>query len=290
MLLLEGKTLSAEILGPLTPRVEAVKARLGRPPSLAIINYFPDSPSAVYVKRKAAACEKIGIAVKLFRPADADGYASLKTLLARLGADAACDAIMLERPLPDGFETLETWDALPAAKDVDGLSSLNMGRLAIARKFSEIETGGFFTPCTALAVIRLMRFYGIDPAGKVIAVAGRSAIVGKPLAQMLTMLDATVTLCHTKTPDLPGIFKRSDIVISAAGRPRWIKKELLSKDAVVIDVGTNFDENGKMCGDADFENIKDSVKAATPVPGGVGPVTLACLLEAAVAAAEKTRK
>jgi methylenetetrahydrofolate dehydrogenase (NADP+)/methenyltetrahydrofolate cyclohydrolase len=107
---------------------------------------------------------------------------------------------------------------------------------------------------------------------------------------MLTMLDATVTLCHTKTPDLPGVFKRSDIVISAAGKPRWIKKEMLSEGAVVIDVGTNFDKNGKICGDADFEDIKSSVDAATPVPGGVGPVTLACLLEAVVKAAEFASK
>ncbi|HAH32770.1 MAG TPA: bifunctional 5,10-methylene-tetrahydrofolate dehydrogenase/5,10-methylene-tetrahydrofolate cyclohydrolase [Elusimicrobia bacterium] len=286
MRILEGKSLSAEILGSLIPRVKAVKAGLGRPPSLAIINYFGDSPSAVYVKRKIAACEALGIEVKLFNPAAADGYTAFKNLLSRLGADAACDAIMLERPLPDGFETLETWDALPAAKDVDGLSSLNMGRLFISTKFPEIAAGGFFAPCTALAVIRLMKFHGIDPAGKIIAVAGRSAIVGKPLAQMLTMLNATVTLCHTKTPDLPGIFKRSDVVISAAGKPRWIKKEMLQASAAVIDVGTNFDETGKMCGDADFEDIKGSIYAATPVPGGVGPVTLACLLEASVAAAE----
>ena len=290
MQLLEGKTLSNSILNSLPPRIAAVTARLGRAPALAVINYFENSPSAVYVKRKIAACGKLGITVKLLNPGEKEGYAGFKRVLASLGAGAECDAIMIERPLPDGFGPLETGDCVPASKDVDGMSSVNMGRLLIAKKFGEIETGGFFTPCTALAVIRLMKFYGIDPAGKAIAVAGRSAIVGKPLALMLTMLDATVTLCHTKTPDLPGIFKRSGIVISAAGKPRWIKKEMLSEGAVVIDVGTNFDENGKMCGDADFEDIKDRVAAATPVPGGVGPVTLACLLEAVVKAAEYAPK
>jgi len=290
MQLLEGKTLSNSILNSLPPRIAAVAARLGRTPALAVINYFENSPSAVYVKRKMAACEKLGITVKLLKPEGKEGSAGFKRLLAALGADAGCDAIMIERPLPDGFGTLETWDCVPASKDVDGMSSLNLGRLLIAKNFSEIETGGFFTPCTALAVIRLLKHYSIDPRGKNVALAGRSAVAGKPLALMLTMLDATVTLCHTKTPDLPGVFKRSDIVISAAGKPRWIKKEMLSEGAVVIDVGTNFDKNGKICGDADFEDIKSSVDAATPVPGGVGPVTLACLLEAVVKAAEFASK
>jgi len=288
MKILEGKTLSAEILGALPARIEAVKARLGRPPSLAIINYFADSPSAVYVKRKIAACEKLGIQVKLFAPKPEEGYPAFKELLARLGADRAYDAIMIERPLPDGFETLETWDSIPAAKDVDGLSSLNMGRLFIAKKFSEVETGGYFAPCTALAVIRLLKFHGIKPAGLNIAVAGRSAVVGRPLAHMLTALDATVTLCHTRTKDIAAVFRNSDLVITAIGKAKWLKKEMLPSGMTVIDVGTNFDENGRMCGDADFKDIETTAGAATPVPGGVGPVTLACLIEAAVKASELT--
>ena len=290
MKILEGKTLSAAILAALPARIEAVKERLGRPPSLAIINYFADSPSAVYVKRKIAACEKLGIAVKLYAPRPEEGYPAFKALLARLGADASCDAIMLERPLPDGFETLETWDALPAAKDVDGLSTLNMGRLFLAKKFSEVEAGSYFSPCTALAVVRLLKFHGIDPSGLNIAVAGRSAVVGRPLAWMLTALDATVTLCHTRTKNTAEIFKNSDLVITAVGKAKWLKKELLPAGATVIDVGTNFDENGKMCGDADLEDLKESAAAVSPVPGGVGPVTLACLLEAAVRAAELAPK
>ncbi|MEK7722490.1 MAG: bifunctional 5,10-methylenetetrahydrofolate dehydrogenase/5,10-methenyltetrahydrofolate cyclohydrolase [Elusimicrobiota bacterium] len=289
MRILEGKTLSAEIMGALPARIEAVKTRLGRPPALAIINYFADSPSAVYVKRKLAACEKLGIAVRLYAPKPEEGYPAFKALLARLGADPSCDAIMIERPLPDGFGTLETWDALPAAKDVDGLSSLNMGRLFLAKKFSEVENGGYFSPCTALAVIRLMKFHGISPAGMNIAVVGRSAIVGRPLAHMLTALDATVTICHTRTKNTAEIFNRADIIITAVGKARWLKKELLPPGATVIDVGTNYDENSKMCGDADFEGLKGSAAAVSPVPGGVGPVTLACLIEASVRAAEATK-
>jgi methylenetetrahydrofolate dehydrogenase (NADP+)/methenyltetrahydrofolate cyclohydrolase len=290
MRILEGKTLSAEILAALPARVEAVKGRLGRAPRLAIVNYFADSPSAVYVKRKIAACEKLGIKTELFAPGPEEGYEGFKTLLARLGADQDYDAIMLERPLPDGFEVMETWDSLPAAKDVDGLSSLNMGRLFIAKKFAEIENGCFFSPCTALAVVRLMKFHGLNPAGLNIAVVGRSAVVGRPLAHMLTTLDATVTLCHTRTKDLPAVLKASDLVITAAGKAKWLKKEMLAPGATVLDVGTNFDENGKMCGDADFEDIKGAAAAVSPVPGGVGPVTLACLLEASVRAAELAPK
>ena len=290
MKILEGKTLSAEILGALPARIEAVKTRLGRAPALAIVNYFPDSPSAVYVRRKIAACEKLGIAVKLFAPRPEEGYPAFKALLARLGADPDYDALMIERPLPDGFETRETWDAMPAAKDVDGLSTLNMGRLFLAKKFSEVEKGGFFSPCTALAVIRLLRHHGIDPAGLNVALAGRSAVVGKPLAQMLVTLDATVTICHTKTRNIAEVFRRADLVITAAGKARWLKKDLLPAGATVIDVGTNFDENGRMCGDADYAALDGHAAAATPVPGGVGPVTLACLLEASVRAAELAPK
>lgn len=290
MKILEGKTLSAQILGELPARIDAVKARLGRPPSLAIINYFADSPSAVYVKRKVAACEKLGIAVKLFSPKPEEGYPAFKTLLARLGADPDYDALMIERPLPDGFETRETWDAVPAAKDVDGLSTLNMGRLFIAKKYSEVEDGGFFSPCTALAVIRLLKFHGINPAGLNVALAGRSSVVGKPLAQMLVTLDATVTICHTRTKNIAEVFKKADLVITAAGKAKWLRKELLPPGATVIDVGTNFDENGKMCGDADYAALEGHAAAATPVPGGVGPVTLACLIEAAVRAAELAPK
>jgi methylenetetrahydrofolate dehydrogenase (NADP+)/methenyltetrahydrofolate cyclohydrolase len=289
MRILEGKTLSAEILGALPARIEAVKERQGRPPALAIINYFADSPSAVYMKRKVAACEKLGITVKQFNPGPEEGYPAFKRLLAQLGADPSVDAIMIERPLPDGFETLETWDAVPAAKDVDGLSSLNMGRLFIAKKFSEIENGGYFVPCTALAVIRLLRFHGINPAGMNVAVAGRSAVVGRPLAHMLTALDATVTLCHTRTRDLAAVFRGADLVITAVGKAKWLGKELLPPNATVIDVGTNFDENGKMCGDADLTE-PGCAAAVSPVPGGVGPVTLACLIEASVKAAEKAPK
>jgi methylenetetrahydrofolate dehydrogenase (NADP+) / methenyltetrahydrofolate cyclohydrolase len=287
MKILDGKELSAEMLSALPARCAAVNRALGRPPSLAVINCFSDSPSDVYVKRKLAACEKAGIAARLYSPDAGKGYAGFRELLSELEADKGTDAIMVERPLPEGFDIPGTWDALPAGKDVDGLSTHNTGRLYLVKKFSEIENASFFVPCTALAVILLLRRHGFDPAGKNIAVAGRSAVVGRPLAQMLTSLDATVTLCHTRTRDIAEVFKRADIVVAAAGKARWLKGDMLAPGAVVVDVGTNFDESGKMCGDADYESVTASAAAVSPVPGGVGPVTLACLLDASVRAAER---
>ena len=282
---LEGKTLSKEILAGLPARCEAVKAKRGTPPSLAIVNFYPDSPSGVYARKKIASCEKAGIAVKLFTPDEGISYKEFERLIKELGENPAIDAIMIERPLPKGFDIPRTWEILPAAKDPDGISAVNLGRLLMMRKFAELEKEPFFVPCTALAVIKLMQYHGISPEGKNIAVAGRSTIVGKPLALMLNALNATVTVCHTRTKDTAEIFKKSDIIISAAGQAKWIKPDMLPENAVLIDVGTNIGEDGRLCGDAD-PACAEKCSAFTPVPGGVGPVTKALLLEAAVKAAE----
>lgn len=286
--LIEGKTLSNEILNSLPERVEKIKEKLKRPPTLAIINYYDDSPSAIYVKRKIKVCDRLGIKTDLINPGEDKGCPHFLQLLKSMDEDPSIDAIMIERPLPSGYENLKTWDAFGARKDVDGLSSLNMGRLFISKNMDEISLGGFFVPCTALAVIKMIKKYSMDIKGANIAVVGRSSIVGRPLAHMLTSMDATVTLCHSKTKDLASIFKKSDMIISAIGKARWIKADMLPAHCAVIDVGTNIDENGKMCGDIDFENVKDKVESLTPVPGGVGPVTLACLIESVVKAAENT--
>ncbi|MEA3306838.1 MAG: bifunctional 5,10-methylenetetrahydrofolate dehydrogenase/5,10-methenyltetrahydrofolate cyclohydrolase [Elusimicrobiota bacterium] len=287
MNLLEGKTLSKEILTSLESRIEKVKNALNRPPSLTIINYYADSASAIYVKRKIKICERLGIKTDLINPGEDKGYSYFLELLNRLQEDSSIDAIMIERPLPDGYEDIKTWNTFGSLKDVDGLSSLSMGKLFISKTMSEIEKGDFFVPCTALAVIKMIRKYSIDIKGANIAVAGRSSIVGRPLAHMLTGMDATVTLCHSKTKDIASIFKKADIIISAVGKARWIKADMVGENSILIDVGTNIDENGKMCGDMDFEDLKDKAQSLTPVPGGVGPVTLACLLENVVKAAEK---
>jgi methylenetetrahydrofolate dehydrogenase (NADP+)/methenyltetrahydrofolate cyclohydrolase len=288
--IIEGKTLSQSILEDVAARAGAAAALLGRKPSLAIINYYADSPSAIYVKRKIAACARAGIDARLIMPEESKGRDHFFGLLRELGADPAVDAIMVERPLPKGFDVPEAWELLDPAKDPDALSTLNMGRLFLARTWKEIERGGFFVPCTALAVVKIMKHAGIDPSGKEIAVVGRSAIVGRPAAHMLTCLDATVTLCHSRTKDISAVLKRAEIVVTAIGRALWLKPDMISPGATVIDVGTNIGPDGKMCGDADFAALAGTAGRITPVPGGVGPVTLACLLEAAVKAAELRAK
>ncbi|HBE89570.1 MAG TPA: bifunctional methylenetetrahydrofolate dehydrogenase/methenyltetrahydrofolate cyclohydrolase [Elusimicrobia bacterium] len=288
--IIEGKTLSQSILADVASRAAAAAALLGRKPSLAIVNYYADSPSAIYVKRKIAACDKAGIETRLIMPEESKGRDHFFGLLRELGADPGVDAIMVERPLPAGFDVPEAWELLDPAKDPDALSTLNMGRLFLAKTWKEIEGGGFFVPCTALAVVKIMKRAGIDPAGKEIAVVGRSAIVGRPAAHMLTCLDATVTLCHSRTKDIAAVLKRAEIVVTAIGKALWLKPDMINPGSVVIDVGTNIGPDGKMCGDADFAALAGTAGRITPVPGGVGPVTLACLLAAAVTAAERRAK
>lgn len=283
--LLEGKTLAAEILAALPERCEAIKNIRGRAPALAIINFYPNSPAGIYSNTKIKACKKAGIETKLFTPSEQDGYASFIKLINELKQDIAYDAIMVEKPLPDNFDIQKTWDLFPPEKDVDGLSTLNMGRLFRIKKFEEIEQNSFSVPCTAFAVIKLLKYHGIDIVKKNIAIAGRSNVAGKPMAHMLMSLNATVTLCHSNTQNEHEIFKRSDIVISAVGKAAWIKKDMLKHGAIVIDIGTNLNPDGKLCGDID-SSCSEICHAISPVPGGVGPITNALLLEAVVKNAE----
>jgi methylenetetrahydrofolate dehydrogenase (NADP+)/methenyltetrahydrofolate cyclohydrolase len=162
-----------------------------------------------------------------------------------------------------------------------------MGRLFLCKSFSELEAGGFFMPCTAWAVIRLLRRHGIDPSGKNAAVLGRSSTVGRPLAHMLSCMDATVALAHSKTADIAKTLSGCELIVSAIGKARWVKAGMIPPGAVVVDVGTNSDENGIFCGDVDYEAVSKIASAVSPVPGGVGPVTLACLLENIVTAFER---
>lgn len=285
--ILEGKTLSKKILDSLPPRIEKIKSVLGRPPFLAIINYYGDSPSGIYVRKKMKACEKLGISAKIIMPDEKRGPGHLRETVLGLCADDSVDAIMVERPLPTNCERLQTFDFLCPGKDVDAVSSVNMGRLSILKSMAEISRAGFFVPCTALAVVKLIEEYGLETRGENIAVLGRSATVGRPLAHMLCAMDATVTVCHSKTRDFEKILSGCDMAIVAVGKARFLKGDAFSGKCTVIDVGTNIDESGKICGDVDFESAKERVAAITPVPGGVGPVTLACLIEASVRAAEK---
>ncbi|MDD4005101.1 MAG: bifunctional 5,10-methylenetetrahydrofolate dehydrogenase/5,10-methenyltetrahydrofolate cyclohydrolase, partial [Elusimicrobiaceae bacterium] len=233
------------------------------------------------------ACRALGMtaqAVTVAADSEPDGFVEL---VRRAGADPDNDALLIPQPLPKRLRSSALWAALEASKDIDGASVVNMGRLFKANRYDEIAAEDFFVPCTALAVTRLLRYHNIQPAGRSVTVIGRSATVGRPLAHLLACMDATVTLCHSKTPDIKAAAKEADILISAVGSARWLGADMVKPGAVVIDVGTNQDAAGKFCGDVDFDAVAPAASAITPVPGGVGPVTLACLLENIVRSAQR---
>lgn len=290
MKILEGKTLSASVLTETKSAAEKFKETNSRKPSLKIINYYDNSASSVYMNLKIKKAAEIGIDAVEIKPPESGGKKEFLEILKNLGGDPLTDAIMVERPLPPGFDDWDFWKNMPADKDPDCISADNNAKLYLSKTYAEIEKGDFFSPCTALAAIKLAQYHGFSFSGKKAVVVGRSAVVGRPLAHMLTSLDATVTLCHSKTSDLHYYLKNADYIFLAIGKAKWLKKDMIGENQAVIDIGTNFDENGKMCGDADFEDIKQKAAAVSPVPGGVGPVTLALLLKSSVKAAQKEEK
>jgi methylenetetrahydrofolate dehydrogenase (NADP+) / methenyltetrahydrofolate cyclohydrolase len=288
--ILEGKTLSSQISSSLKPRIEKLIQNYNRPPHLSAIAYKEDEASVVYLKKEIAACEKIGITADMSYIDSSTGTGRLISIVEELSVSPKTDAVLITRPLPKNIEAMDIWDNINPVKDIDGVSTINLGRMFQCRNFTEIAGNSFFIPCTALAVIRLLQYHNIDVKGKNVSVLGRSPTVGKPTAHLLSSLDATVTLCHSKTQNLAEMLGASDMVVSAIGKPKFITADMVKQGSILIDVGTNWDENGKMCGDIDFENVKSKVSAISPVPGGVGPVTLACLLENIVLSAERMRK
>ncbi|MDD2773629.1 MAG: bifunctional 5,10-methylenetetrahydrofolate dehydrogenase/5,10-methenyltetrahydrofolate cyclohydrolase [Elusimicrobiales bacterium] len=286
--ILEGKTLAAEIRCSLPARIAAAQSRLGRKPLLAAVHCPGDYASDVYLKKELKACEKTGIAARAHEIAKDTTPSDFIKLLRQLGSEKSVDAILVPRPLPRQLSDAAIWEHLDPKKDIDGASVSGMGRLFLCKTPAELEAGGFFMPCTAWAVIRLLRRHGINPSGRNAAVLGRSSTVGRPLAHMLSCLDATVTLAHSKTADIAKTLSGCELVVSAVGKARWVKADMLRPGAVVVDVGTNSDENGVFCGDVDYDAARETASAISPVPGGVGPVTLACLLENIVSAFEKS--
>lgn len=285
-ILLEGKTLSAQIRAELPDRVANIRLEAGREPHLSAVQSSEDEAASIYLNKEMEACRKIGISCRAYPVDSKTTPEEFTDLLKTISSSPLTDAVLVPRPLPKQLEQVPVCDLITPEKDIDGASTYNMGRLFLCKNFREIAAAGLFVPCTALAVVRLMRHHEITISGARIAVVGRSSTVGKPLAHMLSCLDATVTLCHSRTVDLPQVLKTCDIVISAIGKARWLKPDMIKEGATVIDVGTNTDDKGIFCGDADFEALKPLASAITPVPGGVGPVTLSCLLENIIKAAE----
>lgn len=274
---INGKAIAEEIKKEAAAEAAALKAQ-GIAPCLAVVLAGDDGASKIYVRNKEKACEAVGIRSIVHRLEETAPEEELLRLIGRLNRDGAVHGILVQLPLPGHMDGRKAIAAIAPEKDVDCFHPLNVGRMA-----SGLDG---FLPCTPAGVIALLKRSGYEIAGKRCVVIGRSNLVGKPLAALLTAEDGTVTLCHSKTRDLAGICREADILISAAGRAGLVTGEMVKAGAIVIDVGMNRDQEGKLCGDVVFDGAAEKAAAITPVPGGVGPMTVAMLMKNCVLAAK----
>ena len=278
--ILDGKALAAEIRSEVKTQVAAL-AEKGVSTALAVILVGDDSASQVYVRNKIKACADTGIRSLEFRMPAETTQQQLLAKIAELNADESVDGILVQLPLPKQINADAVISAIDPAKDVDGFHVANAGALVTGKQG--------FVPCTPFGVMRLIEKSGVNPRGKSAVIVGRSNIVGKPMALLLLAADATVTVAHSRTPDLSAVTRNADILVAAVGRAKLIKADMVKPGAVVIDVGMNRDETGKLCGDVDFAEVKEIAGSITPVPGGVGPMTIAMLMQNTVLAAQMRR-
>ncbi len=278
--IIDGTAIAAKLRGEVSASALALRARQIAP-TLAVVLVGDDPASAVYVKSKAKAAREANVDVRDHKLPATTTQGELMALVAALVADPIVDGILVQLPLPPHLDSEAVIRAIDPAKDVDGLHPTNLGLLAQGQPR--------FVPCTPKGCMRLLRELGAETAGARAVVIGRSVLVGKPVALLLANANATVTLCHSKTRDLPGEVARADIVVAAIGRPAFVRAEWLKDGAIVLDVGINRLPDGKLTGDVDFAAALPRVRAITPVPKGVGPMTIACLLENTVEAAQRRR-
>lgn len=277
-MIISGKELSAKLKAEMAAEVATFGEKYGRVPHLVVILVGEDPGSVSYVTGKAKASAEVGIRNTTIRKPETISEAELLGIIAELNADAEVDGILVQLPLPEPLEEAAVIAAIAPEKDVDCFHPYNVGRLNIGDPV--------FRPCTPAGVMEMLREYGISPAGKRCVVLGRSNIVGKPMAALLTQADGTVTLCHSKTPDLADITRQADILVSAVGKVNCVTADMVKDGAVVIDVAMNRNEAGKLCGDVDFAAVEPKASYITPVPGGVGPMTRAMLMRNILTAAE----
>ena len=278
-MILDGKLVAQKVLEEVRAGVARVKDRSGVVPTLAVVLVGDFAPSKVYVANKKRAADTVGIASQDHLHPEGLDRGALLALLRRLNADPRVHAILLQLPLPAGLDEDEAIAAIAAEKDADGLHPVNLGRL--------LAGAPTVVPCTPAGCLELLDHYECDLKGAEAVVIGRSRLVGKPLAQLLLARHATVTMCHTRTRDLAAHTRRADVLCVAAGRPRTVTGDMVKEGAWVVDVGINRLETGKLVGDVDFASVAARARAITPVPGGVGPMTIAMLLRNTLRAAER---
>lgn len=286
-MILEGKTLAAQLRTTLAQRAKKAEQKLGRPISLFAAGSTEDYGAYVYLKKEVQAAEKLGVRTHVHEVDSTTSAAEFLELLQKVSADQNIDAILIPRPLPPALAQSGFTRFIAPEKDIDGMSNTAMGNLFLCKTWEDIQALPTFVPCTAMAVVRLLDAHGINPSGMEAAVIGRSPTVGRPLAHLLTCRNATVKICHTFTRDLTVSLQNADLICSAAGQPDLLTEENVPAGSAVIDIATNLDKEGRLCGDARAQELLDRGCRISPVPGGVGPVTLACLLENIILSGER---
>ncbi|MCU9600316.1 bifunctional methylenetetrahydrofolate dehydrogenase/methenyltetrahydrofolate cyclohydrolase FolD [Pallidibacillus thermolactis] len=279
--IISGKEIAAKKREEIKLKVKKLKEK-GIQPGLAVILVGDDQASERYVRNKQKACEEVGIYSLLQRYDSHITEAFLIEKIKELNHNPDIHGILVQLPLPKHIDPQIVIETISADKDVDGFHPINVGKLVIGEDS--------FIPCTPFGIMVMLEDINYDLTGKRAVVVGRSNIVGKPMGQLLLQKNATVTYCHSKTANLPSVTREADVLVSAVGIANFITAEHVKEGAVVIDVGMNRDENGKLCGDVLFEEVKDKASYITPVPGGVGPMTITMLLENTLKAAEKLQK
>lgn len=280
MTLIDGKNISKKVKEEAKNETSNLKEK-GIIPTLAVILVGEDKASQTYVRSKEKACELCGIKSLAFKLSQNTTQDELLKLIKKLNLDKEVDGILVQLPLPKHINTNDILKEIDPDKDVDGFHAINVGKLV-----SGLDG---FVPCTPLGVMRLFKEYDIDLNGKNAVVIGRSNIVGKPMANLLLNANATVTITHSKTKNLQHFTKNADIIVAAIGKPKFLKADMVKDGAIVIDVGINRLDDGSLVGDVDFEEVKDKCQFITPVPGGVGPMTIAMLLNNTLISAKKRK-
>lgn len=277
-LIIDGKKISADIRAEVAEGVAKLREEKGLVPGLAVAIVGEDPGSQIYVRNKEKACEEVGIYSEKHELEDDVSEDELITLVNKLNADPKIHGVLVQLPLPKHIDEDRVIDTISIKKDVDGFTPINVGNMLIGKEC--------FLPCTPHGIIVLLERSGVDIAGKDAVIVGRSNIVGKPTAVLLMHKNATVTICHSRTKDLAAHTARADILVAAIGKPKMIAADMVKEGAAVIDVGTNRLADGKLVGDVDYDAVFDKVSAITPVPGGVGPMTIAMLMQNTLTAAQ----
>ncbi len=278
MQIIDGKKVSAQVKQEVKNETELLKKEYSITPGLAVVIVGDDPASRVYVNNKKKACKLVGFHSEEYALPAETTQEELLSLVKELNEKKDINGILVQLPLPKHLDDKAVIEAINPLKDVDAFHAVNVGKIMLG----EYD----FLPCTPAGVMEMLHYYNIEVSGKNCVVIGRSNIVGKPMGMLLLHENGTVTICHSRTKNLAEVCSRADILVAAVGKPKFVTADMVKEGAVVIDVGMDRDENGKLCGDVDFENVKDKCSYITPVPGGVGPMTIATLMKNTIKAAK----